>query len=69
MSGHHNLTIYTGKDAKICNECSYGEIVKSAHLFREESYICWNKKGSPTDDGCEEFTQANAATKRLYKEV
>jgi hypothetical protein len=75
MSGHHNLTIYTGKDADTCRECAYGESVKSAHLFNtaltpyKESYICWNKKGSPTDDGCEEFHQANEAIKKLYKGV
>jgi hypothetical protein len=76
MSGHHNLTIYTGKDADICRECRYGEFVKSAHLFDNESYICWNKKGSPTapdslrpDDGCRGFAMASKAIRLLYKGV
>jgi hypothetical protein len=69
MSGHHNLVIYTGKDADTCRECRYGEFVKSAHLFDNESYICWSKNGGPTDDGCKGFEMASKAVRLLYKGV
>jgi hypothetical protein len=67
MSGHHNMKIYTGKDAPICRECSHGEAVKSAHAFREEAYICWSKEGHPTPPTCQGFEQANDVIKRLFK--
>jgi len=67
MSGHHNMKIYTGKDTPVCRECKHGEAVKSAYAFREESYICWSKKGYPTPPFCKGFEQANEIMKRLFK--
>ncbi len=68
MSGHHNLTIYTGKDAEVCCECSRGELVKSAHVFSQESYICWSREGHvPTAEGCKGFRQAGSTAKSIFK--
>lgn len=67
MSGHHNIKIYTGNDAEICRGCKSGELMKSAHVFSKESYICWHEKGHPTDDGCEGFAQANSTAKSIFK--
>lgn len=67
MSGHHNIKIYTGKDAGICRECMHGEAVKSAYCFKEESYICWNKEGHPLEKTCPGFSQVNKSVKQMSK--
>ncbi len=67
MSGHHNIKIYTGNDADACRECNMGELVKSAHVFTQESYICWSRDGYPTDEGCKSFKQADSTEKSIFK--
>ena len=68
MSGHHNLTIYTGeRDVKHCRECLHGELVKSGHLFQDESYICWNRNGNNLVAKCTGFGQITGNLRDRYK--
>ncbi len=70
MSGHHNITIYVGEsDISKCRECKHGELIKSAYIFTEESYLCWEKEAHNLKEKCTGFATIPKALVKTFKHM